>query len=347
MSNNIQIENISINNFKCFKEFSINNLKRFNLIFGKNSVGKSSLLEALFLYSNMFFSDNFLSTFLYRALKVTNNLEIVFNNFNYKDSIKIKTDKKELIINPIPSLKDNSLDGIYYDVLNEQNKHIKIPLLNNIERKLDSSFESINNSFQYKGKQFDSSRINMKLFNNFYINNGVHSDQEGHESIVNLFNRLQNTKKDEIVVNALKNIIPEIKSLRISTDKICEADIGLDRYIPINNLGEGVLKIFDYIVFASNISNGVLMIDEIDNGFHYSSLTQLWNVLFELCDKNNIQLFATTHSYECIKAFKNESKEKDILGIRIENSNMQNGIYKAITYDYDELDNAIDNWEVR
>ena len=49
----IQIPNISISNFKCFKEFSIDSFKRFNLIFGKNSVGKSNLLEALHLYSNI------------------------------------------------------------------------------------------------------------------------------------------------------------------------------------------------------------------------------------------------------------------------------------------------------
>ena len=72
--NDIQIPNISISNFKCFKEFSIDGFKRFNLIFGKNSVGKSNLLEALHLYSNMFRSDGILSIFLQRGIMLNKHI---------------------------------------------------------------------------------------------------------------------------------------------------------------------------------------------------------------------------------------------------------------------------------
>ena len=97
--NKIQIPNISISNFKCFKEFSIDSFKRFNLIFGKNSVGKSNLLEALYLYSNMFRSDTVISSsFLQRDIPLNNNLELIFHNFDYSNPINIKTNKRELNI---------------------------------------------------------------------------------------------------------------------------------------------------------------------------------------------------------------------------------------------------------
>ena len=39
-----------------------------------------------------------------------------------------------------------------------------------------------------------------------------------------------------MVVNCLKPIIPNLESIRISSNKICEADIGLNRYISLNAL---------------------------------------------------------------------------------------------------------------
>ncbi|MEI0494005.1 ATP-binding protein [Brachyspira intermedia] len=351
----IQIPNISISNFKCFKEFSIDSFKRFNLIFGKNSVGKSNLLEALYLYSNMFRSDTILSSFLQRDIPLNNNLELIFHNFDYTNPINIKTNKRELNIYPIKSLTNSLLDGIYYQVENNNGETIKLPMLINNNRHLDNSFVPINNTFIFDNKKILSSIINAALFNFSFLNDYSTSETKVKNETIGAFNRLQNLKIDKTVVESLKAIIPNIESIRISSDKVCEADIGLDRYLPINALGSGILKIFNYIVNASFLPNGVLFIDEIDNGFHYSSLRNLWLSLFKVSYLGNIQIFATTHSYECIKAFndvynevKNEyNSNDDIQGIRIEADKKEKYKYKAIIYNNEELNNAMDNWEVR
>lgn len=353
--NDIQIPNISISNFKCFKEFSIDSFKRFNLIFGKNSVGKSNLLEALYLYSNMFRSDTILSSFLQRDIPLNNNLELIFHNFDYTNPINIKTNKRELNIYPIKSLTNSLLDGIYYQVENNNGETIKLPMLINNNRHLDNSFVPINNTFIFDNKKILSSIINAALFNFSFLNNYSSSETRVKNETIGAFNRLQNLKQDKIIIDCLKPIIPSLKSIRISSDKICEADTGLDRYLPLNALGSGVYKIFDYIINALFVPNGVILVDEIDNGFHYSSLRNLWLSLFKACYKNNVQLFATTHSYECIKAFNdvyNEKKDEynsndDIQGIRIEADKKEKYKYQAIIYNNEELNNAMDNWEVR
>lgn len=355
--NDIQIPNISISNFKCFKEFSIDGFKRFNLIFGKNSVGKSNLLEALHLYSNMFRSDGILSIFLQRGIMLNNNLELIFYNFDYTNPINIKTSKKELNIYAIKSLiYDLVLDGIYYQVKNHNNgKIMKLPLLINNTRVLDNSFTHPNNVITLDNQTVSFSIIDAALFNFSFLNNYSSSETRVKNETIGAFNRLQNLKQDKIIIDCLKPIIPSLKSIRISSDKICEADTGLDRYLPLNALGSGVYKIFDYIINALFVPNGVILVDEIDNGFHYSSLRNLWLSLFKACYKNNVQLFATTHSYECIKAFNdvyNEKKDEynsndDIQGIRIEADKKEKYKYKAIIYNNEELNNAMDNWEVR
>jgi AAA15 family ATPase/GTPase len=44
------LDSLHIKNYRLFKDFKINSLKRVNLIMGKNNVGKTSLLEAIWLY---------------------------------------------------------------------------------------------------------------------------------------------------------------------------------------------------------------------------------------------------------------------------------------------------------
>lgn len=350
---NIQIPNISISNFKCFKEFKVDSFKRFNLIFGKNSVGKSNLLEALHIYSNMFRSDGILSVFMQRGIMLNNNLELIFHNFDYSKPINIKTTKKELNIYPIESLIYSFLDGIYYQVKNNNGQTIKLPLLINDRRVLDNTFTHTNNIITLDNQTVTFSIIDAALFNFAFLNNYSSSETIVKNETIGAFNRLQNLKQDKIIIDCLQPIIPNLKLMRISSDRICEADIGLDRYLPLNALGSGVYKIFDYIINALFLSNGVLLIDEIDNGFHYSSLRNLWISLFEVAYRSNVQIFATTHSYECIKAFNdvyNEVKNKynsndDIQGIRIEADNEEK--YHPVIYNSEELNNAMDNWEVR
>ena len=352
---NIQIPNISINNFKCFKEFKVDSFKRFNLIFGKNSVGKSNLLEALHLYSDMFNSNTIIASFLQRDIPLNNNLELIFHNFDYSKPINIKTTKKELNIYPIESLEIAPLDGIYYQVKNNDGKTIKLPLLINSNRKLDNSFMSINNNVILNNKTILSSIVNYPLFHFSFFNDSNYKENRFKINTIEGFDKLQNLKMDKIVVDCLKPIIPNLQSIRISSNKICEADIGLNRYLSLNALGNGILKIFNYIVNALFVQNGVLFIDEIDNGFHYSSLRNLWISLFKVSHLGNIQIFATTHSYECIKAFNdiyNEVKNEynfndDIQGIRIEADKEEKYKYHSIIYNNEELNNAMDNWEVR
>lgn len=45
------IKNIKIQNFRCFEELKISGFEKINLISGKNNIGKTALLEALFINS--------------------------------------------------------------------------------------------------------------------------------------------------------------------------------------------------------------------------------------------------------------------------------------------------------
>lgn len=75
--------------------------------------------------------------------------------------------------------------------------------------------------------------------------------------------------------------------------------------IPLNSMGDGMLRILQLILGLFPARNGFLLIDEFENGLHYSVQEDMWKLIFKLSKKLNIQVFATTHSWDCIEAFKN------------------------------------------
>ncbi len=83
--------------------------------------------------------------------------------------------------------------------------------------------------------------------------------------------------------------------------------------------------------------DGIFLIDEIENGIHYTVLPELWRFLFRSARLNNVQVFATTHSWDCVEAFqKAAAEESEIEGtlIRLEN---RGDCHKAVTFSEKEL----------
>ena len=51
------------------------------------------------------------------------------------------------------------------------------------------------------------------------------------------------------------------------------------------------------------------MIDEFETGLHHSVQADTLRVIFQTAKRMNVQVFATTHSWDCIEAFQEVSAE--------------------------------------
>ena len=78
-------------------------------------------------------------------------------------------------------------------------------------------------------------------------------------------------------------------------------DIGLSQLLPINVLGDGIRKIFSILVTIAYCRNGILLVDEVDNGFHYSAMKILWDAILRMARENNVQLFISSHNIDSLK----------------------------------------------
>ena len=93
---------------------------------------------------------------------------------------------------------------------------------------------------------------------------------------------------------------------------------GIDGRIPLRSLGDGMQRILGIVLALANAQDGILLIDEIENGIHYSVQLELWQLIFQLAHRLNVQVFATTHSWDCIEGFQKAAHENtDEVGMLI------------------------------
>ncbi|MDI6791627.1 MAG: AAA family ATPase [bacterium] len=122
----------------------------------------------------------------------------------------------------------------------------------------------------------------------------------------------------------------------------------LTRKIPVAYMGEGVSRLLSIILAIATSGDGIVIIDECENGIHYSAMPKIWEAIALAARENNCQVIGTTHSYECLEAAYNGISgdlANDFSYIRIDRTKDK---ITAKYFDHDLLKVAIDtNMEVR
>jgi len=133
------------------------------------------------------------------------------------------------------------------------------------------------------------------------------------------FSSALKAKQDKEVLNALQIIEPNVQRIEVIAEPSGPStylDIGLDALVPLAVCDEGTVRLFSVILELLASKNGVLLIDEIDNGLHYTVMPTLWRLLGELVEKHNVQVFGTTHSDEMMRsALEAFADREGILGL--------------------------------
>ncbi len=134
-----------------------------------------------------------------------------------------------------------------------------------------------------------------------------------------LLSSILRNKHDTDVVDALRIIEPRVQRTEVLSEPSgpsIHLDVGLDMLVPLAVCGEGMVRLFSIILELVASRDGVLLIDEIDNGLHYSVMPKLWKLLGELVEKHNVQVFGTTHNDDIIRsALETFADTKGILGL--------------------------------
>ena len=114
---------------------------------------------------------------------------------------------------------------------------------------------------------------------------------------------LQAEGREDEAVESLKPLLPDIESIHFlagRTGILIGSSDGGGRF-PIGTYGDGVKRLLALALSLVGSRDGWLLIDEIDSGFHWTVMEDMWRLVVEAAQRSNVQVFATTHSYDCIR----------------------------------------------
>lgn len=366
----MKFDELQISNFRGIDNAKLKKLEQVNLIVGKNNSGKTSLLEAMFLLSGMSNPELLLSINTFRSLKLANDndFKYIFYNLNMDKSIKLSGKisgiERRATISPyadttrdifIKNIEDQKLFDpslIGYISFNELGQVDKSSLKNEIKEieGIKITFKNNNDPEQEVYISIKNGRI--RLSNTYkenlstrYLNSQITLADKGTD-----LSSIVKKKRINSLVDILKTIEPNLIDIQIANDNSIYFDIGEDELLPINVMGDGIRRTLAVLSSMYDMRDGVLLIDEIENGLHYSSIKIFWRAILELAKQFDVQIIATTHSYEAVKALKdaqleNKTNKNEIALYRIEKKDNKT---KIIHYDYEDIIISLDSdYEVR
>ena len=112
---------------------------------------------------------------------------------------------------------------------------------------------------------------------------------------------------------------------------------GQERPVPLESLGDGAARIFGIALAISNSQDGFLVIDEAENGIHYTIQADFWKTVMQSAYANNVQVLATTHSWDCIVGFAQAAVQlQEVDGIVFRIDRIDDWM-RAVEYDEDDL----------
>jgi len=132
------------------------------------------------------------------------------------------------------------------------------------------------------------------------------------DELIGLWNGVTLTPAETLVLKALQFIDPEIERIAVqvatansyyrsgSRGGFIVKRRGTERPIPIGSLGDGVWRMLVMAIAITQCRGGVLLVDEIDTGLHHSIMSEMWQLIYNTAKELDVQVFATTHSYDCV-----------------------------------------------
>ena len=155
------------------------------------------------------------------------------------------------------------------------------------------------------------------------------------------------------VVNALKIVYgEEVDRVSVISDEAARTTYGGQRAIvklnkqaepvPLRSLGGGATRLFGLALALAYCRNGFLLIDEAENGIHHTVQRDYWRMVLKTAHENNVQVFATTHSWDCVRGFAQAAGDiKDAKGVLVRLEKEDEGL-RAVRYSERRLEIAAD-----
>lgn len=357
------LNSFCIHNFKNIGDLTIPKLRQVNLIVGKNSVGKSTFLEALSLYISDGDELDLRNILKNRGEKI--NIGIGGKEFEFE------TVAKERYLSLFKDWEENYSKSFYILVGETQKKAIRV-------FQVFTDFVMDEESGNRKTKVFHQEDIQNEGVRTNDYSEGLLVKTEQDTKIIRysrrigmlspkkisyqmvhtmdfqsntnavLYDRISLSSIEGYIIRALNIINPDIEKIAfIDEDGRMRERIpvvstkGSTKRVRLSSMGDGINRILTIILSLLNAKDGYLLLDEFETGLHYSVQKQLWEIIFLLADELNVQIFVTSHSTDCLRTFSQTNTNGKGMLIRLEQR--QSGIVPVCYENNDDIRYAATN----
>lgn len=112
--------------------------------------------------------------------------------------------------------------------------------------------------------------------------------------------------REKEIVEAMRILMPRIDSIHFLTGDrrkhgILLGERDVKHRLPLGSYGDGMRRLLAISLALATTKSGCLLIDEIDTGLHWTVMEDMWQLVAEAAKRSNTQVFATTHSSDCIR----------------------------------------------
>lgn len=359
----LPLPNLTIQGFRGIDELSIAQLGRVNLIAGKNGIGKTTLLEAVKVYAERgrpgvlreLLGDREELAETGGGATVTRPAvdwaALFYGRQISKDScIVIGPEAGELQVVIQPAEPDPE-EAMVFDAADESGAADEF-------NDVAEAMEWFKVKFQGAIYQFptaESGRYRM-------LRRGGEADFPApapcqalgpgaldNQEMARLWDAVALTAGENLAVKALNSVVSdtvervaligdESRGPRSTPSRRAMVKLsGNDRRIPLRSLGEGALRFFGVALALANSRCGFLVIDEVENGLHHTAQPDFWKLVIRAAEQNEVQVFAATHSWDCVRGFAKASLELEAPEVSLVRLERRNGRLRGIRYSQKNL----------
>jgi predicted ATPase len=338
----LNLDSFQIQNFRAFRDLTIERLGRVNLIVGKNNVGKTALLEALWVWAHDEYWDDLTDELVKPGVeeerstseRLRERYEAIRHLFygrpgpeswGSQRSDLDNPEESEIYLGPCDD-RDYS-KGVYLHVNAETGSRIQWFRMEAARwHPGKEEFRPVG-TLGIKSGSGPRGRYDLQPIDALFVSSSSLNETEQSE----LWSNAVRDGKKSSVLSLLKaidcgvedvNLIqqpflrghPHGNSIRFGERSVEDRRFVVTREaspkpISLESLGEGMVRAMSIGLGLVGGEGGMTLIDEIENGIHYSAQPGIWRMIFRMAKKLDVQVFATTHSYDCVQAFQKASQE--------------------------------------
>ena len=364
------IGRLELENYRGFDNYKLEGLKRVNLLVGRNNCGKTSILEAVLMLVSGGDRD-----VLFEIARSRGELEkpLTASNGIVHLSIPHFFANRKLHFDEFLSIRSDSLGNLRI-AIREYSQSLKTPesltsfespLVAHIVREFPGSEKP--SGFTLPLNREGSTPINVAFYRPSKNGNGkatsVHAQFIATDSLDSavmgrLWNEVVRDGMEGDCVSALQMLDSRTTSVAFLLQGPSQIEdrsggilLGMEgsrSRIPLGSFGEGMRRMLALSLAMATCKDGILLVDEIDTGLHYSVMGKMWKLVIETAKRLNIQVFATTHSLDCLRSLAGTLERNPELDSEVSLQKIERSIDHSVHVEGEEFQFAVEHdMEVR